>query len=397
MYDSTCPLCIRTPITPQIYEDDKFVVTKCKNCDKWMFLLKEHRREFTEDELRFGKELMTELVGPGSFRGYKKEIMDHAHEHWNLSKINKGEERKMSVIAELLEGGNPRDLLLDEFTFDDYSQCLDIAVGRLDEISIFSKAKGNFVTAKERISSEIRKFVDRVAVKLKVSKDALIELLRDKGVFNFFKSFKFELEKAYVAVTAFIKESGPEKLKEFFNNLVEYSKLGRKKLTSFLLYHIKLSNLSGTALTGLLFLLHVKMNSVLGTVKKISLDAAKSDVVKKLTEIFIKLAGKSRILTAVITLFTTGFGVTMISSLSKFYSYVISEIMLYRQFKASQEAEKKAKNRNIDVEVGNRVADALINQLIVSLKQAGRSEKEAKLLIRVFIDKINAEVADAAI
>jgi hypothetical protein len=291
----------------------------------------------------------------------------------------------MSVLVELLDGSDPREILLDDYiTFEDYNQFLDIASGRLDELKIFSKAK-------EKISTEVTKFINRVANKLNIAKEALVELLRDKTIYDFFKGFKFQLEKMYTNVKAFIKECDKEKFRKFWNDLKLYYGRGQQAMINFLSRHPLIMSLSVTALNGLLFLLYLKVFPKLDP-KRFWKSSFKKDGFVKSFVLILELVFADK---AIFSHILQVLGSTTLLSLGYFYNFIIMELFEFKRWKASQSSQAVSiddEEKFVDFEKSS--VEELSNQLIDALIKSGRYEHEAETMVNRLVSALKSTAAN---
>jgi len=78
--DSNCALCRARKVTEWMHEDGICWVGKCRSCDKWMIVYRYHG-EPTMEELEHMKKLSRRLFPNKRWRGTRKTIKDHWHEH----------------------------------------------------------------------------------------------------------------------------------------------------------------------------------------------------------------------------------------------------------------------------------------------------------------------------
>ena len=77
-----CPLCIREPIKPLIYENDRFWVTWCSTHPECpLIVLKEHRSEFTLEEKKWIEKFVSAKWPTATVRWTKKSFPEHSHCH----------------------------------------------------------------------------------------------------------------------------------------------------------------------------------------------------------------------------------------------------------------------------------------------------------------------------
>lgn len=76
-----CPLCRADKITPWIYEDEVCWIAKCKTCGGDMIVLW-HHGEPTLKELDHLKKVSQKIFPDKKWRGYRRMIKDHWHEHF---------------------------------------------------------------------------------------------------------------------------------------------------------------------------------------------------------------------------------------------------------------------------------------------------------------------------
>lgn len=76
-----CELCERKKITKWYHEDNICWIANCKTCGNPMIVLK-HHGEPTEEELSHLKQISQRLFPDKKWRGIRKKIKDHWHEHF---------------------------------------------------------------------------------------------------------------------------------------------------------------------------------------------------------------------------------------------------------------------------------------------------------------------------
>ena len=80
MFDDTCLLCRKEKLTKWFYEDSVCWVAICITCGRPMVVL-DHHGEPTEAELEHIKQVSKKVFPDKQFRGYRRRIFDHYHEH----------------------------------------------------------------------------------------------------------------------------------------------------------------------------------------------------------------------------------------------------------------------------------------------------------------------------
>lgn len=75
-----CPLCKADKLTKWYYEDDVCWVADCKTCGIPMIVLK-HHGEPNKNELHHLKNISNNLFPRKRWRGFRRDIKDHWHEH----------------------------------------------------------------------------------------------------------------------------------------------------------------------------------------------------------------------------------------------------------------------------------------------------------------------------
>lgn len=76
-----CPLCRKEKLTEWLHEDEICWVAKCVTCGEWQIVLT-HCGEPTYDELAHLKNISQKLFPNKKWRGYRRNIKDHWHEHF---------------------------------------------------------------------------------------------------------------------------------------------------------------------------------------------------------------------------------------------------------------------------------------------------------------------------
>ena len=75
-----CPLCRAEKLSEWKHEDEICYVCRCITCHRWQIVLR-HHGEPTQKELEHIKEVSKRLFPDKKFRGFRRKIFDHYHEH----------------------------------------------------------------------------------------------------------------------------------------------------------------------------------------------------------------------------------------------------------------------------------------------------------------------------
>lgn len=77
---NSCPLCRREKLTEWLWDDEICWVAKCITCGGWQIILN-HHGEPTPEELEHLKTVSQKLFPNAKWRGVRRVIKDHWHEH----------------------------------------------------------------------------------------------------------------------------------------------------------------------------------------------------------------------------------------------------------------------------------------------------------------------------
>ncbi len=80
LFDDSCILCRKEKLTHWFYDDHICWIAECKTCGRPMIVL-DHHGEPTAEELEHIKQVSKKVFPDKQFRGYRRRIFDHFHEH----------------------------------------------------------------------------------------------------------------------------------------------------------------------------------------------------------------------------------------------------------------------------------------------------------------------------